>query len=109
VGYALLMFIPFVWSLVTSFKTLPDSVRLTIIPDPFTLAAYDTVFNSRSVLPRLFFNSGLIAAVVTVSNVVLRSIAGMPLRGCGSRSQLIFLVSTPDDPGPADWCPSTSS
>ena len=39
IGYALLMFVPFAWSVITSFKTLPDSVRLTIIPDPFTLAA----------------------------------------------------------------------
>ncbi len=36
IGYALLMFIPFVWSVVTAFKTLPDSVRLTIVPNPFT-------------------------------------------------------------------------
>ena len=39
IGYALLMFVPFAWSLITSFKTLPDSVQLTIIPDPFTLDA----------------------------------------------------------------------
>jgi multiple sugar transport system permease protein len=77
ITYALLMFIPFVWSLVTSFKTLPDSVRLTFIPDPFTLDAYDAVFTKLDPsLPRLFFNSGLIAAVVTISNVVLGSIAG---------------------------------
>ena len=39
IGYALLMFIPFAWSVITSFKTLPDSVKLTFIPDPFTLEA----------------------------------------------------------------------
>ena len=39
IGYALLMFVPFAWSVITSFKTLPDSVQLTIIPDPFTLDA----------------------------------------------------------------------
>ena len=32
------MFVPFAWSVITSFKTLPDSVKLTFIPDPFTLA-----------------------------------------------------------------------
>ncbi|CAN5848731.1 hypothetical protein BH23CHL8_BH23CHL8_28230 [soil metagenome] len=32
IGYAVLMFIPFAWSVITSFKTLPDSVRLTLIP-----------------------------------------------------------------------------
>ncbi|MEA2610743.1 MAG: hypothetical protein QOG32_469, partial [Chloroflexota bacterium] len=43
IGYALLMFVPFLWSVVTSFKTLPDSVRLTFIPQPFTLEAYDFI------------------------------------------------------------------
>lgn len=77
IGYGLLMFIPFVFSVVTSFKTLPDSVRLTVIPDPFTLDAYNVVFNELDPsLPRLFFNSGLIAVAVTVTNVVLGSIAG---------------------------------
>ena len=42
IGYAILMFVPFAWSLITSFKTLPDSVQLTIIPDPFTLDATTT-------------------------------------------------------------------
>jgi multiple sugar transport system permease protein len=94
IGYALLMFVPFIWSVVTSFKTLPDSVRLTIIPDPFTLDAYDVVFNELDPsLPRLFFNSGLIAVVVTLSNVVLGSIAGYAfarLRFPGR--EVIFLV-----------------
>jgi multiple sugar transport system permease protein len=77
IGYAVLMFVPFAWSVITSFKTLPDSVQLTIIPNPFTLDAYDYVFNHLDPsLPRLFFNSGVIAGAVTVSNVVLGSIAG---------------------------------
>ena len=77
VGYALLMFVPFAWSLITSFKTLPDSVQLTLIPNPFTLDAYTYVFTQLDpALPRLFFNSGIIAGVVTVTNVVLGAIAG---------------------------------
>jgi multiple sugar transport system permease protein len=94
IGYALLMFIPFIFSLVTSFKTLPDAVRLTFIPDPFTLDAYDEVFNRLDPsLPRLFFNSGLIAAVVTTTNVVLGSIAGYAFARLrfGGR-EVIFLV-----------------
>jgi multiple sugar transport system permease protein len=94
IGYALLMFVPFIWSLVTSFKTLPDSVQLTFIPQPFTLDAYDFVFSELDPsLPRLFFNSALIAVVVTVSNVVLGSIAGYAfarLRFPGR--EIIFLV-----------------
>ena len=34
IGYALLMFVPFAWTVITSLKTLPDSVRLTLIPQP---------------------------------------------------------------------------
>ena len=77
IAYALLMFVPFAWSIITSFKTLPDSVRLTILPDPFTLSAWEYAWTKlEPPLPRLFFNSAIIAVVVTVSNVVLGSMAG---------------------------------
>ena len=78
IGYALLMFMPFAWSVITSFKTLPDSVQLTFIPDPFTLDGLaDYVFNELDPsLPRLFLNSALIAGAVTLTNLVLGSIAG---------------------------------
>ena len=77
ISYAVLMFVPFAWTLITSFKTLPDSVRLTFIPDPFTLDAYDYV--SKKLVPpilELFWNSVVLAVVVTITNVVLGSIAG---------------------------------
>lgn len=94
IGYALLMFVPFVWSVITSFKTLPDSVQLSVIPNPFTLEAYDYIFNKLDPpLPRLFFNSGLIAGAVTITNVVLGSIAGYAfarLRFPGR--EILFLV-----------------
>ena len=77
IGYAILMFTPFAWSVITSFKTLPDSVKLTIIPQPFTLDAYTYIFTELDPpLPRLFFNSAIIATAVTLTNVVLGSIAG---------------------------------
>jgi multiple sugar transport system permease protein len=76
-GYALLMFVPFAWTVVTSLKTLPDSVRMTIVPDPVTTAAYEYVFaNLDPSLIRMFVNSFVIAIAVTVSNVVLGSLAG---------------------------------
>jgi multiple sugar transport system permease protein len=71
------MFVPFTWTVITSFKTLPDSVRLTIIPQPITLDAWTYVFNNiEPSVPVMFWNSGLIAAIVTVSNVLLGSLAG---------------------------------
>jgi multiple sugar transport system permease protein len=77
IGYALLMFVPFAWSVITSFKTEADSVRLTFIPNPVDFAGWDTALNKLNPpLPQLFFNSALIAAAVMVTNVVLGSMAG---------------------------------
>ncbi len=77
ISYALLMFVPFAWSVVTSFKTLPDTARLTFIPDPFTVAGWEFAFNNLTPsLARLFLNSAIIAVAVTITNVVLGSMAG---------------------------------
>jgi multiple sugar transport system permease protein len=77
ITYAILMFIPFAWSLITSFKTLPDSVQLTFVPQPFTLDAWRYVFqNLNPSIFRLFANSAGIALAVTLSNLFLASLAG---------------------------------
>jgi len=77
IGYALLMFVPFAWTIVTSFKTQPDALRLTFLPDPFTTAGWEHAFTQLNpALPRLFFNSALIAGAATLTNVVLGSMAG---------------------------------
>jgi len=77
IGYAILMFVPFAWSVVTSFKTLPDSVKLTFIPNPFTLQGWEYAWNNLTPpLPMLFLNSAVIALVITIINVVTASIAG---------------------------------
>jgi multiple sugar transport system permease protein len=71
------MFVPFIWTLITSFKTLADSVRFTIIPQPFTTAAWEYALNNlQPNIVRMFFNSFLIAIAVTITNVVLGSFAG---------------------------------
>jgi multiple sugar transport system permease protein len=77
ITYSLLMFVPFAWSVITSFKTQPDSVRLTVIPQPITLAGWETAFNDlQPGLVRLFINSSVIAVVVTATNLILASMAG---------------------------------
>lgn len=77
IGYALLMFVPFVWTVVTSFKTIPDSVRLTLIPEPFTFQGWETAWTDlEPPLPRMFFNSFLLAGSVMLTNVTLGSMAG---------------------------------
>jgi len=98
IGYALLMFVPFLWTVVTSFKTSPDAVRLTFIPDPITLEGWNAAFNGLSPgLIQLFFNSALIAAVVTVTNVLLGAMAGYAfarLRFPGRELLFILVLAT---------------
>ena len=77
IGYALLMLIPFTWQLITSFKTDRDALQLTVIPDPFTLQGWETGFLTLDPsIPQLFLNSVIIAGAVTLSNLVLASMAG---------------------------------
>lgn len=76
-AYALLMFVPFAWTVITSFKTAADALQMTFIPQPITLQGWQNAFTELNpALPRLFFNSALIAGVVTLTNVVLGSMAG---------------------------------
>jgi multiple sugar transport system permease protein len=94
VAYALLMFVPFTWTVITSFKTIPDALNLTWVPQPFTTEGWDTAFSRLDpTLPVLFFNSALIATAVTLSNVALGSMAGYAfarLRFPGR--ELLFIV-----------------
>ena len=76
-GYTLLVFVPFAWSLATSFKTLPDSLGLGLLPHPATTYGYEKALTQlQPGLPVLLLNSTLIAASVTVTNVVLGALAG---------------------------------
>ncbi len=76
-AYALLMFVPFTWTVITSFKTQPDSVRMTFIPDPITLDGWQRAFTELNPpVMQLFLNSAIIAGTVTITNVVLGSMAG---------------------------------
>jgi multiple sugar transport system permease protein len=77
IAYALLMFVPFLWTIVTSFKTQPDSVRMTFIPDPITLQGWQRAFTELNPsLIQLFINSAIIAGAATLTNVLLGSMAG---------------------------------
>ncbi|HEU0164989.1 MAG TPA: hypothetical protein VFQ54_08085, partial [Thermomicrobiales bacterium] len=65
VAVALLMFVPFLFSLATSFKTPPDALRLTFSsmfwPRTWTLDAYRTALDSN--IQRWFINSAVVAAI----------------------------------------------
>jgi multiple sugar transport system permease protein len=94
IGYALLMFVPFTWTVITSFKTRADSLRLTFIPEPVSLEGWRyTLENLEPSIVTLFTNSVVLAGAVTVTNLVLGSIGGYAfarLRFPGR--ELLFLV-----------------
>lgn len=96
--YTIITAIPFVWSILTSFKSLPESSRAvpTGLPLHWTTSAW---IGSNGVLasgsfPRWFLNSIIVAALVTGGNLFLDSLAGYAfarLRFPG-RTFLFFLV-----------------
>ena len=63
IAVALLMFVPFVFSLATSLKTPPEAAKLTFsnmfFPKNPTLDGYRTAFDSN--IGRWFFNSAFVA------------------------------------------------
>jgi len=72
---SLLFFVPFIWSISTSFKTLPDTQNFNFIPHPFTTAAWKTVWTQYD-FKRYIANSFFLAIVITAVTVVLSSLGG---------------------------------
>jgi multiple sugar transport system permease protein len=94
ISYAVLMFVPFAWTVITSFKTLPDATRLTFIPDPVTLQGWRLTLTELdpNVLV-LFANSFVIATIVTLTNLVLGSLGGYAFARLRFRGrELLFLL-----------------
>lgn len=75
IGLAALFFVPFLWSLSTSFKTLPQTAYFNWIPNPWSTAGWHEVLTKFN-FARAMGNSFLIAAVVTASNLFLAGLGG---------------------------------
>jgi multiple sugar transport system permease protein len=75
IAIALLFFTPFVWTVSTSFKTLPDSANFNFIPHPFTTDAWKSVWTDYD-FKRYALNSLFLAVTVTVLNLFLASLGG---------------------------------
>ena len=96
VGFALLFFTPFVWSISTSFKTLPDSAFFNLIPDPFTTEAWRSVWNDYD-FKRYALNSLFLAVIVTLLNLFLASLGGYAfarLRFPGREVLFVLILGT---------------
>ena len=87
-GYSLLLLLalvyimPFAIQIATSFKTDPDAAGnpLSLVPNPFTLAAWKRLFQgSTGNYPLYFFNSVFVTVTVTAGRVFFDSLAGYAL------------------------------
>jgi multiple sugar transport system permease protein len=96
VAFALLFFTPFIWTIATSFKTLPDSAFFNLIPDPFTTEAWKSVWNDYD-FKRYALNSFFLAVVVTLLNLFLASLGGYAfarLRFPGREVLFVLILGT---------------
>lgn len=76
IAWSLLMFVPFVWTLITSLKDRPEALRVSLPASPdFEAWAY-TWQSIDPGLPQMMASSLLLAGVVTASNLFLGSMAG---------------------------------
>jgi multiple sugar transport system permease protein len=72
---AAIFFVPFLWTLITSFKTIPDSVNVKLWPHPWTTSAWRamwTLYDFKTFIK----NSLFLALVVTGCNIVLAGLGG---------------------------------
>jgi multiple sugar transport system permease protein len=72
---ALVFFVPFLWTLITSFKTIPDSVNVTLIPHPWTTSAWRAIWTQYD-FKTFIKNSVFLAVVVTACNIFLAGLGG---------------------------------
>jgi multiple sugar transport system permease protein len=73
---AALFFIPFLWSVSTSFRTLEDTVSgFSLLPKHWTTSGYHEAFHTFN-FGQYTLNSFIIAAAITVSNLFLASLGG---------------------------------
>lgn len=73
---SIVMIIPIIWMLLTSFKPLPEIIRVppTILPENFTFENYFAVFQKTPVV-RYLINSTVTSLIITVSTLVFASMS----------------------------------
>ncbi|WP_082569098.1 carbohydrate ABC transporter permease [Microbacterium sp. Root180] len=88
------MVFPFVWMLLTSFKTLPQLLQdpLKFLPDPWTLDNYTEAWTAVP-FGQAYLNSIYIAVLVVIGTLITAAMAGyafarIPFRG----SRVLFIV-----------------
>src|SRR6266568_6397579 len=75
VAVSLLFLVPFVWTIATSFKTIPDSVNVNLIPHPWTTSAWHDIWKNYDF--KLYIrNSLFLGVVITATNMLLAGLGG---------------------------------
>jgi multiple sugar transport system permease protein len=77
IAVAAIFFLPFLWTVITSFKTLQDSTNFNLIPHPWTTSAWHDLWTNPSYhFPTWIKNSLFLAAVVVTCNLFLSALGG---------------------------------
>lgn len=92
----LLTLIPFIWTLLASFKThaeIIDAANQSFFPREFTTLNYDTIFNDEDLpLERFYFNSAFIALMNVAINLFTSSLLGYVFAKFKFRGQRILFA-----------------
>lgn len=72
---AAIFFVPFLWTLTTSFKSIPDSVNVTFWAHPWTTDAWRILWNDYD-FPTYIKNSLFLCAVIVTCNLFLSALGG---------------------------------
>ncbi len=95
VGGAVVMLIPFVWTVSTSLKPLSLSLAFPPVwwPHPFEWGNFSAVFQEVP-LAHWFLNSTIVAGAVTVGNLILDSLAGYALARIDFKGRTFLYIGT---------------
>lgn len=88
------MVFPFIWMLITSFKTLPQLLNdpLSFLPTPFTFQNYIDAWNDAP-FAQAYFNSIYIAVLVVIGTLITAAMAGYAFARIKFRgSRVLFVV-----------------
>lgn len=74
---AIIMVFPFIWSILTSFKTLTESLTFPpkILPDSWQLTNYSDVWQALP-FPKFFFNTVVMVIARVITSTILSAMAG---------------------------------
>jgi multiple sugar transport system permease protein len=93
--FALIYLYPFMIQIATSFKTDADAVAnpTSLVPDPFTMRAWERLFDGTLPFPTWLGNSIVVTLCVTVGRVFFNSLAGYALSRLKFRGrEFLFLA-----------------